>query len=74
MMVLPGSAPVSMPASTASFMALLMAAPAFWYSIWFLKSPNLISPVASRRSVPLIAGPVCTPDLVSPAMPSTATL
>ena len=52
------------------YIARLMAEPAFWYSIWFLKSPKAMSPGASRSSVPLIAGPIWMRRWVSGGMPA----
>ncbi len=45
---------------TCFFISLLRAEPAFWYSIWLVNWPKLMVPVPSRRSVPMMAGPVWT--------------
>jgi len=44
-----------------------------WYSIWLVKAPNSMSPVMSRNSVPLIAGPVWTRTPVPSGRPGTVT-
>src|SRR5690606_2409192 len=63
----------STPSSICFFISLLSAEPAFWYSIWFLNWPNSTVPVASRRSVPLMAGPVWTRIVMPSGKPSILT-
>ena len=60
-------------ARTCFFISLFRAEPAFWYSIWLVNCPKLMVPVESRRSVPMMAGPVCTRIATGFGRPSTAT-
>src|SRR5690606_28285818 len=70
--VLPSSAAVSIGSRTCFFISSFRAAPASWNSIWFVNWAKSYCPVASRSSVPLMAGPVWRRTVTFSGMPSTA--